>query len=314
MLNRRHIRTKVMQVIYASKSNATIDLEGLEDLLASSMNDLMDLYLLMLTMLSELQTKSIEHLKKIQQKHLPTKSEINPSTKFIDNPVLLQIKQSSEVKALVSQRKLKHWSNDSEYVDLLFKAVLKSEAYKQYMTSTETSYNHHAKFIVKIYSEIIATNEKLYDYLEDKCLTWVDDLPVINTTIVKLISKSKANSSSSYYTPSLFKNKDDQQFGLDLFKKTVSNLEQLSSEISSKTQNWDPDRIADIDFVLLKMAICELFLFPSIPIKVTINEYLEIAKEYSTPKSNVFINGVLDKVAKEYKDSERFNKIGRGLM
>ena len=165
-----------------------------------------------------------------------------------------------------------------------------------------------------LFKEVIAPNEKLYNYLEDRNLTWIDDLPVVNTALVKLLNKSKQENSENFFTPHLFKDDDDKEFGVTLLKKTIENLDSYSEEISLKTQNWDKDRIADIDFVLLQMAICEFREFPSIPTKVSINEYIEIAKEYSTPKSNVFINGVLDKIVKEYDENKTLNKIGRGLM
>ena len=145
-------------------------------------------------------------------------------------------------------------------------------------------------------------------------MTWIDDLPVVNTALVKLLNKSKEENSETYFTPQLFKDDEDKAFGLSLLKDTIKNLESYTDEISLKTKNWDKDRIADIDFVLLQMAICEFHNFPSIPTKVSINEYIEIAKEYSTPKSNVFINGVLDKIVKEYDENKTLNKIGRGLM
>jgi len=181
--------------------------------------------------------------------------------------------------------------------------------------STKTStFKEDKDFVVDFFKEIIAPNDKLYDYLEDKNITWVDDLPVVNTALVKLLRKNKLNVSNQYFIPTLLKDDEDKDFALALLKKTILNLSLYSEEIENKTQNWDKDRIANIDFVLLQMAICEFQKFPSIPVKVTINEYIEIAKEYSTPKSSIFINGVLDKIVKEYTEKRILNKVGRGLM
>jgi N utilization substance protein B len=154
----------------------------------------------------------------------------------------------------------------------------------------------------------------LYDYLEDKNLTWIDDLPVVNTAILKLLRKVKQDALATYFLPKLYKDLDDKAYAIELFKKTLLNQSKFSEVIKGKTQNWDSERIASLDTVLLKMAICEIQKFPSIPIKVTINEYLEIAKEYSTPKSSIFINGILDKLVKEYQETDTLNKTGRGLM
>jgi N utilization substance protein B len=189
-----------------------------------------------------------------------------------------------------------------------------SDLYKDYMTTRTSDFKEDKDFIVDVYKNIIAPNEKLYDYIEDKNLTWLDDLPTVNTTILKLLRKSKASSPDNQFTPKLYKDQDDKQFAIDLFKKTILNQAVLNAEIEKRTQNWDSDRIANVDFVLLQMAICELLNFSSIPVKVTMNEYLEIAKEYSTPKSSIFINGILDKLVKEYEADGKLTKLGRGLM
>lgn len=182
------------------------------------------------------------------------------------------------------------------------------------MKTRVSDFKEDKDFIVDVFKDIIAPNDKLYDYMEDKNLTWLDDLPTVNTTILKLLRKVKETSTEKYFTPKLYKDVEDQQFAIDLFKKTLLNNTTINKEIDQKTKNWDSDRIATVDYVLLQMAICELNNFPSIPIKVTINEYLEISKEYSTPKSSIFINGILDKLVKEYEAAGELNKVGRGLM
>jgi N utilization substance protein B len=203
---------------------------------------------------------------------------------------------------------------DNEYVDIIFREILASDLYLQYMQTKTTSFKEDKEFVIDVFSEIIAPNNKLYDYLEDKNLTWIDDLPVVNTAIIRLLNKVKQQSLSTYFLPKLYKDLEDKEYAVDLFKKTLLNQSKFAEIIKDKTQNWDSDRIAALDTVLLKMAICEIQKFPSIPVKVTINEYLEIAKEYSTPKSSIFINGILDKLIKEYLESDTLNKTGRGLM
>ena len=154
----------------------------------------------------------------------------------------------------------------------------------------------------------------MFDYFEDKKLTWVDDFPVVNTVLLKILRKVKLTSPETKLLPDLYKDEDDKEFAKDLFKKTVLNNSKFEEEISKKTTNWDTERLASLDGLLLKMALCEFQKFPSIPHKVTINEYLEIAKEYSTPKSSLFINGILDKIVKEYQSQNLHPKAGRGLM
>ena len=313
MLNRRHIRTKVMQVIYALKRSEDVNLASEEKFLNSSMDSMYSLYLLMLSLLIKVHDKSKDQQEKSQQKHLLTTEDLNPNMKFIKNALLVQMSDSQSLKNAFERYKIQNWELDNEYVEVIFRSILESDIYASYMNS-KFSFNNDKQCVVDLFKEVIAPNEKLYNYLEDRNLTWLDDLPVVNTALVKLLNKAKENSSDDYFTPQLFKDDEDKEFGVELLRNTVLNIESYSEEISLKTQNWDKDRIADIDFVLLQMAICEFHEFPSIPTKVSINEYIEIAKEYSTPKSNVFINGVLDKIVKEYDENKTLNKVGRGLM
>jgi N utilization substance protein B len=191
---------------------------------------------------------------------------------------------------------------------------MESDAFNDYMATRTSDFNEDKDFVILMLKEFIAPNEKLYDYLEDTKLTWLDDLPIVNTAILKFLKKLKESSPQETKLPKLFKSPEDEEFGIDLFRKVYVNDEELSNEMQGKTPNWDKERIAEIDTILIKMALCEFLNFSSIPVKVTINEYLEIAKEYSTPKSSIFINGVLDKLSKEYQEENRLNKIGRGLL
>ena len=314
MLNRRHIRTKVMQVIYALKRSEELNLTSEEKFLNSSMENMYELYLLMLSLLVKVHEKAKDQQEKSQRKHILTSEDLNPNMKFVKNALLVQLSENNALKNAIERYKVNNWEFDNEYVEVIFRAIFESESFATYMSSESFSYNKDRQFIVDLFKEVIAPNEKLYNYLEDRNLTWIDDLPVVNTVLVKLLGKSKQDNKEDYFTPQLFKDKEDKAFGLKLLKHTIENLDPYTEEISLKTKNWDKDRIADIDFVLLQMAICEFHEFPSIPTKVSINEYIEIAKEYSTPKSNVFINGVLDKIVKEYHETKTLNKSGRGLM
>ena len=314
MLNRRHIRIKVMQTIYAYKGGEGSDFKADQTFLLRSIENMYSLYLLQVSLLIEIQKRVSLHVEKTQKKHLATIEDKNPNQKFANNQVLQYLKQNEALHEAFNDYKITNWELDNEYVDVLFKAIMSSDLYAEYMQTRTSNFNEDKNFIIDVYKEIIAPNDKLYDYLEDQNLTWVDDLPVINTTIVKLLRKLKPNSSEKHMLPELFKDKDDRDFALDLFRNTILNQNKLNEEIGEKTRNWEADRIANIDQVLLQMAICELKKFSSIPVKVTINEYLEIAKEYSTPKSSIFINGILDNLVKQYQETNTLNKTGRGLM
>jgi N utilization substance protein B len=303
-----------MQSMYAFKGTKSDDLAKDQKFLLHSLDSMYDLYLSTLALLIELYKKSKDHNGKLQKKLLGTDSDKNPNTKFQDNLLLTLISGNKMLEEHIAKRKLNFWDLDFEYVDILFKAILKSELYSNYTNDDETSFKKDKQFVLDVYTEIIAPNEKLYDYFEDKKLTWVDDLPVVNTAVLKVLRKLKLTSPDTFLLPDLYKDDEDKEFAKDLFKKTLLNSTQFAKEISVKTTNWDADRLASIDGVLLKMALCEFQKFPSIPYKVTINEYLEIAKEYSTPKSSLFINGILDKIVKEYQAENLHQKAGRGLM
>ena len=314
MLNRRHIRVKVMQLLYAYDEGEGGNLEKEEKFLTKSTEGMYDLYLLMLSLMAEVQVKAEDYLTKKKQKHLATEEEKNPNKKFINNEVILLLKRNTSLDEALEKRKLTNWKLDDEYVDVIFKSLRKSDIYETYMSTRATNFNEDREFAINFFKHIIAPNDKLYDYLEDKNITWLDDLPVVNTNILKLLRKVKPNSNEQHFLPKLYKDLDDKEFATNLLKKTILNLNSFSEEVYNKTANWDKDRIANLDLILLQMAICEFRKFPSIPVKVTINEYLEIAKEYSTPKSSIFINGILDKLVKEYSDKGTLNKSGRGLL
>ena len=164
------------------------------------------------------------------------------------------------------------------------------------------------------FKEIVAPSDNFYDYIEDKELTWIDDLPVVNTFLLKILHKIDPQDSNSLYLSEMNFGEEDPQFAIELLEKVVENNDTLQEEIVGRTPNWDSDRIALLDAIMIKMAIAELLFFPSIPPKVTMNEYIEISKDYSTPKSNIFINGILDKTIKDFQESGRLNKSGRGLI
>lgn len=300
--------------MYAFKGTESDDLIKEQKFLLHSLDSMYDLYLVLLALLTELHKKSKDHNEKLQKKLVRSEEDKNPNLKFQDNQLLELIGSNKMLQEAISKRKLNYWDLDFEYVDIIFKAILKSDIYENYCNEPETTFKNDKQFILDVFTEIIAPNEKLYDYFEDKKLTWVDDIPVVNTAILKVLRKLKLTSPETALLPDLYKDDDDKEFAKELFKKTLLNSSKFAEEIGKKTTNWDSERLASIDGVLLKMALCEFQKFSSIPHKVTINEYLEIAKEYSTPKSSLFINGILDKIVKEYQAENIHPKVGRGLM
>ena len=314
MVNRRHIRVKVMQSIYAMHQNGSDDLEKEEKFLFNSIDAIQDLYLTMLSSLIEICKKETIFLHKSSQKHLATAQERKPNEKFIKNSIFHILTENNSLRIAFENRKINNWVLNDDYILLLLNDIKQSKLYYKYMSNAINSFEEDKEFIVDLFMDVIVPNEKLYDYLEDDKLTWVDDIPLVNTHIIKQLKAIKPIEEGNFRVPKLFKDNEDRDFVKDLFRKTVLNESELAKEYMDKTPNWDSDRIAEIDTIILKMAICEFLKFPSIPVKVTLNEYLEVAKEYSTPKSSIFINGILDNLVKELQASNRIVKVGRGLM
>ena len=313
MLTRRHIRVKVLQSIYALRQSNNPDLEKQEKFLFYSIDQMLDLYALSLQLLVEMRKADRKFLITSQQKHLATSEEKNFSTTFLDNKVLDLIEQNEDLSNYIENKKLNYWELDGEYVTILLKDLRAKDFYKEYILKQNTSFKDDQDFLVSLFKKVIAPSDKYYEYIEDKRLTWVDDFPIVNTALAKMLAKISEKNVSTILLPELYKNQDDKQYAKQLFTKVVLNDEKLSQEIEGKTPNWDKERIAEMDMIILKMGIAEFLHFPSIPVRATINEYLEIAKEYSTPKSSIFINGILDKLVKEFETSKKLNKIGRGL-
>ncbi len=314
MVNRRHIRVKVMQSIYAMHQKGSDTIEKEEKFLLHSIDSIQDLYLIMLSSLIEICKKEIIFLQKSSQKHLATAQERKPNEKFVKNSIFKILSENDSLSKALESRKINNWTLNDDYILLLLTDIKNSKLYDNYMRNTTNTFEEDKKFIVDLFSEVIVPNEKLYDYLEDNKLTWIDDIPLVNTHIIKQLSAIKPVEDGNFRVPKLYKDTEDQNFVQELFRKTVLNEQEFSKEYVDKTTNWDVDRIAEIDTIILKMAICELLKFPSIPVKVTLNEYLELAKEYSTPKSSIFINGILDNIVKELNANNRIQKVGRGLM
>jgi N utilization substance protein B len=301
-----------MQSVYALLTSNSDNLTKEENFLRNSIDKMYDLYVLMVDVLPRIQHLAVEKIEISKKKHFATKEEITPNTTFVDNKIFKLIEGSISFQTYKEENDLNNWHVEEKYIKIIFEDLQKSQLYSNYMNAEEKSFKKDVKFIIELYTQFVAPNEKLADYFEDLNISWVDDIPFINTWVVRTLESLKENKSLSL--SSIYKDEDDKKFVSDLFRKVVLNHSKFEKEIENKTPNWETDRIADLDMILIKMGICEFMNFPSIPTKATINEYIEIAKDYSTPKSGFFINGVLDKICKDLEKTDRLNKVGRGRM
>jgi N utilization substance protein B len=299
-----------MQSLYSISHEGNQSLVDQTAFYTESVKKSFDLYYLLMDTFKSVYMyaeKNIELEKKLQYE-LPS----SLAEKVVCNPYFKFLSDHKTISDYIKKRKINNWNLDSEYIHQFYVDLTSNPLFSDY--SPGLNNKDDSIFCVEFFKDCIAKSDKLYDYLEDKQLTWIDDFPVINTCILKQIKALDLEISKQITFPSFNIESEEIVFGVNILKEVITKSELLESEIKGKTPNWDSDRIADIDFILLKMAISELLYFNEIPIRVTINEYLEIAKDYSTPKSNIFINGVLDKISKDFDQNGRLNKEGRGLL
>jgi N utilization substance protein B len=312
MINRRHIRVKVMQSVYAMIKSYDDDVLKEEKFIKHSIKRMFDLYVLLLDLLVEVQKLAEEKQKISKKKYLATKEDLSPNRKFVENKLIKKIVESTSLTLYKEAQNLDNWSKDDEYIKIIWDLLQNSDLFSDYLNCSEDSFNSDKDFLVAFFKEIVAPNVKLAEYFEGENITWVDDIPFVNTWVVRSLSKQK--SSNAFKLGSLYKNQDDEDFVSDLFKKVILNHHSFENDIKIHTPNWETDRIADMDMILIKMGVCEFLNFPFIPTKVSINEYNEIAKDYSSEKSGYFVNGVLDKLSREFLKDKKIVKVGRGLL
>ena len=301
-----------MQSVYAMIKSYDDDVLKEEKFIKYSIKRMFDLYVLLLDLIVEVQKLAEEKQEISKKKYLATEEDLSPNRKFVENKLIKKIAESSSLTLYKEAQNLDNWSKDDEYIKIIWDLLQNSDIFSEYLNSSDDSFNSDKDFVVTFFKEIVAPNSKLAEYFEGENITWVDDIPFVNTWVVRSITKQK--SANAFKLGSLYKNQDDQDFVTDLFKKVILNHHSFENDIKIHTPNWETDRIADMDMILIKMGVCEFLNFPFIPTKVSINEYIEIAKDYSSEKSGYFVNGVLDKLSREFLKDKKIVKVGRGLL
>ncbi|MBI4929620.1 MAG: transcription antitermination factor NusB [Bacteroidetes bacterium] len=314
MLSRRFLRIKVMQALYAFFHSEDKSVAKHEKEMFASFENTYNLYLYLLLFVIEIRDcgRNLIAIRKVKQ--LPTESDINPNTKFVENKIFSIIAINRQLASESKKRNIS-WEKDNEAAPKLFLKIAESEEYKSYLTNDNRSFKDDKKFISDIYREIISQDEFLQFTFEEKNIHWADDIDFVNSLVLKTIDYIPESANDNLPLALLYKDeKEDKKFAKDLFEKVIEYSEEEEKNIQEKTENWELDRIAFMDVLLMKMAITEFLYFPTIPVKVSLNEYIELAKQYSTPKSSVFVNGILDKLLADYKKEGRLQKEGRGLV
>jgi N utilization substance protein B len=247
------------------------------------------------------------------QKNIPSKDDLNPNRRFIENAVVSHLRNNPDLKKYLADNKLS-WSNNSDIPRALYNTILSWEPFLEYMKSDDKSYLADKKILIKLVTDLFAVSEELLAGFEEQSIYWNDDMDYVSAMVEKTLKKFKAGAAEKNSLMPLFKNEDDREYVQTLFRKAVLRNKECSELIDRNTTNWEVERIALMDILVMQLAITELMEFPEIPVKVTLNEYIEIAKYYCTSKSSTFVNGILDKVVKEMRTTGLFTKAGRGLV
>jgi transcription antitermination protein NusB len=315
MLSRRHIRIKTFLGLYAYVFSNNKELDKGERNLTFSLKKVYELYVTLLSVFDEIKKLSEEKIENAKTKLRPTEDDLNPNMKLVHNKVFSMLKQNAQLQKDIDNMKVQ-WRTDGAFtvISQIFKEIRNSDEYKNYMSSGADSFNEDKNFLINIFKNYVVNNELLHDVLEDSSIFWNDDLDIVALAVIKTLETMSEGDSGIEALHPLFKDKSDEEYAKLLFRNTVLKQDQAEKLIKAQTKNWDVDRLAKTDVILMNMAIVEALDFPSIPVKVTMNEYIEISKFYSTPKSKGFINGILDKIFAQLKSEGKINKAGRGLI
>ena len=337
MISRRQLRIKALTVLYACNRKEVEDLDTAEQELMLSIRKSYDLYHYLLLLLIAMSDVAREKAVLSRKKRIPSPEDINPNTRFADNRVISQLRNNEQLRIYAEatpalwSRKDKitgfrglskwlgtlglSWSNHPEVVRIVYNEMTSWEVYAEYMSSPDDSYRADQRFIKEVVMRLFPASDDLAISLEEQSVYWNDDLPFVAAMIRNTLGKFKENDDGrGIVLASMFTNSDDEEFVKILLRKAILNGEKNRELIDAHTTNWEIERIALMDKLVMQLAITELVEFSEVPVKVTLNEYIEIAKDYCTAKSSTFVNGILDKIVREMRASGSFTKAGRGLI
>src|SRR5690554_4989930 len=314
MLSRRLLRVKVMQMVYAFYQSGDESVKNIEKALFYSISKSFELYHLVLLLLVEIKNLAGNRIEVGRNKKIPSPEELNPNTRFVDNVVIAQLSDNVYLNRYIDSTGLS-WAHSPELVKEIFEEVIKSDVYANFMDEKSDTYDVQKRFVVKLVEKVIGQYEPLYTQLEEQSVFWNDESEFVVSMVIKTLKEfEKANGPNQMLLQEVKKVGDgvdeDREFVSTLFRKSILNKESYTELIRQFSQNWDLDRVAFMDIVIMHIALTEIIEFPLIPIKVSLNEYIEIAKHYSTPKSGIYINGMLDKISDHLIKEGKIKKIG----
>lgn len=313
MLNRRHLRIKILHILYGFYQNAEQDAVASRTALDHSIGKMQELYIMLLLMIGSMQSFAIDRIEAGRKKQLPTPEDLHPNTKFVTNKPLRALANSKILKKTATELGV-GWEKDQEMLRKVFRELLEHEEYIEYMASEERGFKHDREYLVRMFRKHMINHEMFQENLEEKSIFWNDDLDLAASMTIKSIKSIRETDDDITLLDLWREDEDDLLFMETLFTETLTQSKENDALVTEGAKNWELERIALMDRILMKMALAEAKSFPSIPFKVTLNEYIELSKYYSTPKSNGFINGILDQLFTKLKADGTVVKMGRGLI
>lgn len=312
MLSRRQLRIKAIKALYAHLQTESDSMAQTERAMFASIDKAYDLYIQMLALPAAIVAYAQGRIDFARKKLLPTEADLNPNTRFVDNAVVRVLANTDAINDRVAARKI-GWADAPEAVRALYNTLTATESYKNYMAAPEASFQDDREVIERFFVDQLQDNEVLDNALEAMSIEWTDDLPFALMMALRTLSNLRRSHTEAKVLPE-FKNDDDRDFVKTLFEKALVGYRDLSRTVDQYSSNWDVERLVFMDNLIIVTALTEMIECPSIPIKVTLDEYIEIAKYYSTPASATYINGVLDRISKQFVEDGVICKTGRGLI
>lgn len=319
MLSRRHLRIKALQALYAYFLSNSTDLAIGEKNLVKSTARIYELVMWQIGFLLQVVKFAAKRIEENKKKFYPTEEDLNPNTKFIDNLFVQKMRENKDFIRKMNAYRV-DWTDEEELIRKIYNEFRETDAFKKYMSLPERSFDEDREIMIALFKDHVAYRDSLDYFYEEKNIYWANDLEIANPLVIKILNWFKRRTDEFDLMPALFNTEgkvdpdEDKKFMIELYHKTILKGSEFEHIIETRAKNWEINRIALMDIILLKMALTELTQFPSIPVKVTMNEYIELSKYYSTPKSRVFINGILDKLINEMKTEQKIVKRGRGLI
>lgn len=307
MINRVLIRLKIVQIIYAYYKNSGKTLKATEDEVFFSLSKAYDLYNYMLLLIVGITHYAADRISFLSMKIRPTESDRNPNLKFVNNRFALQLENNEQLKKFAEKSKL-NWVENSDLLRRMLDKIEESDIYKEYMAAETSSYEEDKELWRKLYKAFVFDNEELDSLLEEQSLYWNDDKSIVDSFVLKTIKRFEEKNGAAQQLLPEYKDVADMEFARKLFRNAIGNAEQYREMMSSNSKNWDMSRLAFMDVVIMQVALAEIMTFDDVPLSVTLNEYVEIAKHYSTVKSGSFVNGMLDTITKKLRQENKINK------